>query len=132
MREAQRKRAEIANLGTTGAASDTGGELPPSSENNPPAQRFAARAPDLTAAQASVQAAGQKAGAYISSWGAWASERRKGWAKGNPTGSGEGVVIAAGGGGLSPTKPGKWNSGIGGSRKVREEKGGDGIGRLDA
>ncbi|KAM0798149.1 transport protein Avl9-domain-containing protein [Usnea florida] len=134
MREAQRKRAETANLGTIGVGSDTGGEPPPASENGPRAQRFAARAPDLTAAQASVQAAGQKAGAYISSWGAWASERRKGWAKGNPTASGESVVVAAGGGGggLSPTKLGRWNSGIGGGKKVREEKGGDGIGRLDA
>ena len=135
MREAQRKRDEIANLGTIGVGSDTSGEPPPASENGPRAQRFAARAPDLTAAQASVQAAGQKAGAYISSWGAWASERRKGWAKGNPTASGESVVVAAGGGGgggLSPTKLGRWNSGIGGGKKVREEKGGDGIGRLDA
>ena len=134
MREAQRKRAETAHLG---AGSDTSGEPPLSSENTPPAQRFAARAPDLTAAQASVQAAGQKAGAYISSWGAWASERRKGWVKGTPTASGESVVVAAGGGGgggggLSPTKVGKWNSGIGGGKRVREEKGGDGIGRLDA
>lgn len=34
---------------------------------------------DITAAQASVASAGQKAGAYISSWGAWAAERKKEW-----------------------------------------------------
>ncbi|KUL88581.1 hypothetical protein ZTR_05114 [Talaromyces verruculosus] len=34
---------------------------------------------DITQAQASVNVASQKAGAYISSWGAWASERRKEW-----------------------------------------------------
>lgn len=124
MREAQRKRAEIANLGTIRSNSDTGG---PPSENAPPAQHFVARARDLTAAQASVQAAGQKAGAYISSWGAWASERRKGWAKGSPNASSDNVAA----GGTSLTKLGKWNSGIAG-KKVREEKGGDGIGRLDA
>ena len=124
MREAQRKRAEVATLGTVRASSDAG-ESP--TEHLPPTQRFAARAPDLTAAQASVQAAGQKAGAYISSWGAWASERRKGWVKGSPNASSENVAA----GGASPTKPGKWNSGIGG-KKIREEKGGDGIGRLDA
>ena len=123
MREAQRKRAATANLGTIRASSDAG-ESPP---ENAPTQRSAARTPDLTAAQASVQAAGQKAGAYISSWGAWASERRKGWAKGSLDASGE--IVAAGGTG--PTKLGKWNSGIGG-KKTREEKGGDGIGRLDA
>lgn len=39
------------------------------------------RAPavDISQAQATVNVAGQKAGAYISSWGAWASERRKEW-----------------------------------------------------
>lgn len=41
----------------------------------------ARRAPsvDLTQTQASVNTAGQKAGAYFSSWGTWASERRKEW-----------------------------------------------------
>ncbi|KAL1979142.1 hypothetical protein VTN96DRAFT_6686 [Rasamsonia emersonii] len=34
---------------------------------------------DLSQAQASVSAASQKAGAYFSSWSAWASERRKEW-----------------------------------------------------
>lgn len=34
---------------------------------------------DLSQAQASVNAASQKAGAYFSSWSAWASERRKEW-----------------------------------------------------
>ena len=124
MRETQRKRAEIANPGTIQAVSDAGEST---SENAPPTQRFVARAPDLTAAQASVQAAGQKAGAYISSWGAWASERRKGWAKGSPNASNENVAAGV----TYATKLGKWNSGIGG-KKVREEKGGDGIGRLDA
>ena len=120
MREAQRKRAEV-----TSRAIFDAGESP--SENAPPTQRFAARAPDLAAAQASMQAAGQKAGAYISSWGAWASERRKGWAKGSPNASSENLAA----GGTSATKAGKWNGGIGG-KKFREEKGGDGIGRLDA
>lgn len=76
-----------------------------------------------------MQAAGQKAGAYISSWGAWASDRRKEWAKGSPNASSENV--AAAGATTYATKLGRWNSGIGG-KKVREEKGGDGIGRLDA
>lgn len=43
---------------------------------------FAARkpaAPDLSQAQATVAAAGQRASAYFSSWGSWASERRKEW-----------------------------------------------------
>lgn len=34
---------------------------------------------DITQAQASVNVASQRAGAYISSWGTWASERRKEW-----------------------------------------------------
>lgn len=43
------------------------------------AQALRARAPDLTGASAAASAAGQKAGAYFSSWGSWAAERRKGW-----------------------------------------------------
>ena len=34
---------------------------------------------DISQAQASVSAAGQKAGSYLSSWGTWASEKRKEW-----------------------------------------------------
>lgn len=48
----------------------------------------APKAPDLTHAQASVQAAGQRAGAYLSSWGSWASEKRKsGWGRSSSGGS---------------------------------------------
>ena len=140
MREAQRKRVETANNHGTPTSTmiranpDNAAGQSSSSENTapPPTQRFAARAPDLTAAQASVQAAGQKAGAYISSWGAWASDRRKGWAaKGSPNASSENVVAGGGGTTYAP-KLGRWNSGAGGGKKVKEEKGGDGIGRLDA
>lgn len=41
-----------------------------------------AQAPDLSHAQANLQAASTRAGAYFSSWGSWASEKRKGWAAG--------------------------------------------------
>ena len=38
--------------------------------------------PELAQAQVAVQAAGAKAGAYFSSWGTWAAEkRRSGWAR---------------------------------------------------
>lgn len=48
----------------------------------------APKAPDLTHAQASVQAASQRAGAYLSSWGSWASEKRKtGWGRSSSGGS---------------------------------------------
>lgn len=39
-----------------------------------------ARAPDLSAAQAALGNAGQKAGAYFSTWGSWATEK-KNWQK---------------------------------------------------
>jgi hypothetical protein len=46
------------------------------------------KAPDLSQAQASVQAAGQRAGAYLSSWGSWASEKRKtGWGRSSSSSS---------------------------------------------
>jgi hypothetical protein len=73
MREAQRKRAlEQKAAGATA-------ESPQTTPNGRAAVKFP-KAPDLSQAQASVAAAGQKAGAYFSSWGTWASERRKtGW-----------------------------------------------------
>ena len=71
MREAQRKRSEEAR-----AAAAT--SPPPEKSPQGSGGRFAK--PDLQQAQASVAAAGQRAGAYLSSWGTWASEKRKtGW-----------------------------------------------------
>jgi hypothetical protein len=43
--------------------------------------------PDLSIAQANIQAAKQSAGAYFSSWGSWAAEKRKGWANKTPNSS---------------------------------------------
>jgi len=37
------------------------------------------KAPDLSQAQASVQAASACAGAYLSSWGSWAAEKKTRW-----------------------------------------------------
>jgi len=46
-----------------------------------------AQAPDLSHAQANIQAASKSAGAYFSSWGTWASEKRKGWGNKTPVSS---------------------------------------------
>lgn len=96
----------------------------------------------MAAAQASVQAASQKAGAYLSSWGAWATEKKKGWAEGRAgvgaSGSSENANVSgsgsAGGDKSIPTRLARWNSSasLSGKKVVKEEKGGDGIGRLDA
>jgi hypothetical protein len=73
MREAQRKRAEEARAASE-ASGD--GEKPPS----PTSGKF--QKPDMQQAQATVAAAGQRAGAYLSSWGAWAAEKRRtGWTR---------------------------------------------------
>ncbi|KAK0354995.1 hypothetical protein LTR91_008725 [Friedmanniomyces endolithicus] len=75
LREAQRRRAEEARAAAM--AADDGGEV-----RNGSHLQYAARLPkpDLGQAQASVAAAGQRAGAYLSSWGSWAAEKRKvGW-----------------------------------------------------
>lgn len=141
MREAQRKRAELNQLASSRSGTPSNDNA--AAEKSPVPPRFVARAPDLTAAQASVQAAGQKAGAYISSWGAWASERKKGWAEGkanaNASVSSEYVSTAGTTSGASPArspgKLGRWNSSASlksSGGKLKEEKGGDGIGRLDA
>jgi hypothetical protein len=50
-------------------------------QNRPRNVFLVPKAPDLSQAHATMQAAGQKAGAYFSSWGAWAAEKRRtGWA----------------------------------------------------
>ena len=127
MREAQRKPG--AATSTNGAPASTSEDINTNTKSPPRV--------DLTAAQASVQAAGQKAGAYISSWGAWASERRKGWAEGRASPS---TIVSASSenavGEKSPGKLARWSSSasgkVSGGAKMKEEKGGDGIGRLDA
>lgn len=43
------------------------------------------KAPDLSQAQANLHAASTRATAYLSSWGAWASEKKKGWAASKST-----------------------------------------------
>lgn len=69
MREVQRKRSE-----ETRAAAAASAPADKAAQS-----RFAK--PDMQQAQASVAAAGQRAGAYFSSWGSWAAEKRKsGWA----------------------------------------------------
>ncbi|EAT79179.2 hypothetical protein SNOG_13295 [Parastagonospora nodorum SN15] len=76
MREAQRKRAEEQRLQAEkeGRPVDAQGKWKP-------------QPPDLTNAQANIQAAKQSAGAYFSSWGSWAAEKRKGWGNKTPSSS---------------------------------------------
>ncbi|KAA6409608.1 MAG: hypothetical protein FRX48_06220 [Lasallia pustulata] len=139
MREAQRRRHEELRAANLAAAA-------PAHEKPPFAAPRFARAPDLSHAQAAVGAAGLKAGAYISSWGAWASERRKGWGRtASSSSSSVSVAAASADAAASPavvsTSPGKSGPARarerpdGGSPvkvRNREAKGGDGIGRLDA
>lgn len=83
MREAQRKRTEEARaVAAEQEAANPGGNekvaSPGASGNN---------------AQAGVQAARQRAGAYLSSWGAWAAEKRQqGWRKTPAEQAGEVVI----------------------------------------
>lgn len=140
LREAQRRKSEtaISTPFPKPADSSNGLSTPhqslassvPNSSSQP--ARYVPRAPDLSGAQASVTAAGHRAGAYISSWGAWASERRKGWGR-----TSSGIERSADDGtGPSPTKLKENGFEFGGKPLTRsrgkEEKGGDGIGRLEA
>ncbi|CRG89692.1 Late secretory pathway protein AVL9 [Talaromyces islandicus] len=95
MREAQRKKNEeraaaaaaasdekVSSNGEAGQSESSTSTPPATSSSSSSSSWFGARrAPsvDLTQTQASVNTAGQKAGAYFSSWGTWASERRKEW-----------------------------------------------------
>lgn len=72
MREAQRKRSA--------EAKEIAAATPPGSEKSSPASGSRFTKPDMQQAQATVAAAGSRAGAYLSSWGSWANEKRKaGW-----------------------------------------------------
>jgi len=71
MREAQRKRSEEARAATE----SEGGAAQQQQQQQQTQQQGAAQQ-----AQANVQAASQRASAYLSSWGSWAAEKRKqGW-----------------------------------------------------
>ena len=76
LREAQqRRRSEAA------AAAVSSSPSPTTAGENVNPNGNAKRGIDTAAAQASVAAAGQKAGAYLSSWGTWAADKRKGWGR---------------------------------------------------
>jgi len=80
MRENQRRRREDSSTASTSESIDTAGTEPEKSAKFP-------AAPDLAQAQAQVQAAGVRAGAYLSSWGSWAKEKRQaGWGRAAQTG----------------------------------------------
>ncbi|KAL2824904.1 transport protein Avl9-domain-containing protein [Aspergillus cavernicola] len=93
MRETQRKRNEEKASQSPRPSLDRASSLPISPSDSMgtastggssswlPNRKVPAPAPavDITQAQASVSAAGQKAGAYFNSWGSWASEKRKEW-----------------------------------------------------
>ena len=76
MRESQRKRSEEAKAAAAASppSSSSGNATSPTAAN--PHGRL--QKPDMQHAQASVAAASHRAGAYLSSWGAWAAEKRKG------------------------------------------------------
>lgn len=147
IREAQRKRAEDAKHGLTPQIqkpnSRAASPAQPESSSHSSMSQFAARAPDLTAAQASLQEVGKKAGAYMSTWGAWATERRKAWAtprvsEDASTGNGS-AGARADTNASAPEGPerkmgrvGSFGSVHSSGKGPKEEKGEDGIGRLDA
>jgi hypothetical protein len=84
MREAQRKRnEEKAATQSQRTSLDKEPPISPTPSHDPNDASWLAARPrpsvDMTQAQASVSAAGQKAGAYFSSWGSWASEKRREW-----------------------------------------------------
>lgn len=87
MREAQRKRNEEKASQSPRPSLDRSASLPVSPSDSAsstagfswfPNRKAPAPAVDMTQAQASVSV-GQKAGAYFSSWGSWATEKKKEW-----------------------------------------------------
>lgn len=86
LREAQRKRAEDARKAIAGTSGEiaavvatSNSETTPQSSSSPENRPTKPDSPAATAG-AGVAAAGQRASAYLSSWGAWAADKRKnGW-----------------------------------------------------
>ena len=134
MREAQRKRhAENEAAGNENSNVSSNKQL--ALVNTRPASGSTPRRPDLTATQTSLQMAGQKAGAYLSSWGSWASERKNPWAKQKNDDGIASEDVAAKSKVPSPPKLSRWgsvSSFVSLGKGVKEERGEDGIGRLDA
>ncbi|KZF23456.1 hypothetical protein L228DRAFT_267461 [Xylona heveae TC161] len=84
MREAQRKRQEEHRAAAAAAAASSASQPSSSTHEGGWAGSKFSRAPDFSAAQSSVAAASSRAGAYLSSWTQWASEKRRtGWNKPN-------------------------------------------------
>lgn len=149
LREAQqRKRFEAAaarsELSPTGsfpqlpphAASDNAHPMSPASVTS---ARRGVSGIDTTAAQASVAAAGQKAGAYLSSWGSWAAEKKKGWGRVGSSNDLRGASVGAAVGREKEKEKERerekercWDAGSSPTKGRKEAIGGDGIGRLDA
>lgn len=112
LREAQRKRAEEARqaqqaekaLGNDGGASGQ--------SNGHVLSGGLASSVDLTKAQQTVQSAGARATAYMSSWASWAGEKRKttGWARASGA---TGNSSAADNGNNSASVNNPWSTGSG-------------------
>lgn len=78
MREAQRKKAAATNTTEKATGPPAAGDASPVKEPSSPAKGGSAfQRPDLSAAQSAASAASARAGAYLSSWGAWAAEKRR-------------------------------------------------------
>ncbi|KAJ5826872.1 Late secretory pathway protein AVL9 [Penicillium robsamsonii] len=113
MREAQRKRNEerTASQSQSQRASidkETPISPTPSSQDPADASWLAGRqrpSVDLTQAQASVTVASQKAGSYLSSWGSWASEKRREWQDKRVTSPTPNATATANAGMTSPSTP---------------------------
>jgi hypothetical protein len=97
MREAQRRKAAEERAAAIASGSTKEGKaagsskclfLEPANLLLVMANDAAVPRADLTQTQATLQAASQRAGAYLSSWGTWAAEKRKtGWGRTNSGGS---------------------------------------------
>ncbi|KAL2158651.1 hypothetical protein VTH06DRAFT_4133 [Thermothelomyces fergusii] len=86
LREAQRRRSDEAKAAQSrdGASPTAGGHDQDHQQGKE--KNGTAPAVDLTKAQQTMQAVGSKAGAFVSSWAAWAGEKRRAaWGGGKPS-----------------------------------------------
>ncbi|KAJ9154813.1 Lalv9 family protein [Pleurostoma richardsiae] len=117
MRETQRRRAEEARLRDQQQGLQQGGSPRPERNSH---HGGVASAVDLAKAQQTVQSVSVKAGAYVSSWAAWAGEKRKnGW--GRSSGASSTTTTTGGGGG------GGWGLGVGRTRSSKRDSTGSSL-----
>lgn len=138
MRDAQRRRAEEAKVNGGGSSGGSLKRTNSGMSSTTVSSNSGGGGVDLAKAQQTMQVVGAKAGAYMSSWATWASEKRKtvGWGGGGGGGSGAAsstpTTSSSGGANISRISlTSGWGAGWGSGAKSRPPSVGSGTGMTE-